>query len=57
MPGTRRDYQEALSWYSKAAKQEHLGAQNNIGLMHEKGRGVSVDYNEAIKWYTMAAKK
>jgi uncharacterized protein len=49
--------------YAKAAKllkplAEHgdAGAQTNLGLMYDQGKGVPRDYKEAVKWFRLAAK-
>ena len=52
------DYAAALQWYIKAA--EARGdplAQNNIGEMYTKGRGVAVDHAAAVGWFERAAKQ
>ena len=43
----RGDYLAAISFYKKAAEQEHAGAQYNIGGMYHQGRGVTQDYVRA----------
>ncbi|KAF9078941.1 hypothetical protein BGX23_005645, partial [Mortierella sp. AD031] len=40
-----------------AAAQGHAGAQSNIGVLYEEGRGVSRDYKAAMDWYTKAAEQ
>ena len=52
-----KDYPEALRWYHEAAEQGHAGAQNNLGLMYDEGRGVTQDYAEAVHWYCKAAEQ
>ena len=54
-----RDYQEAVKWCYKAAKQGNEKAQVKLGLMHYYGDGESVprDYIEAEKWFQRAAKQ
>ena len=52
-----QDYAEAVQWYSKAAEKGHVGAQNNLGWMYERGRGLTHDYAEAVKWYRKAAEQ
>jgi len=52
--GVPQDYAEAARWYRKAADQGGADAQNRLGLMYEKGRGVP-DYAEAVRWYRKAA--
>ena len=41
----------------KAAEQEHVHAQNNLGLMYHQGEGVQQDSKEALKWWRKAAKQ
>ena len=50
-----QDYAEAAKWYRVAADNNVDGAQNNLGLLYEHGRGVPQDYAEAMKWYLKAA--
>ena len=44
-----------MKWYRKAANQGDADAQNNLGLMYNKGQGVMEDYVEAYKWYSLSA--
>lgn len=44
-----------MHWFRKAAEQEHLWAQHNLGVLYEKGKGVKPDLAEAYKWYNLAA--
>lgn len=46
-----------LTDISNAAKQGDVEAQNNLGLMYVKGKGVPQDYAEAAKWFRKAAEK
>ena len=39
----------------KDAESGDAEAQNNLGVMYNKGLGVSEDYAEAVKWYRLAA--
>jgi TPR repeat protein len=48
-------YAEAMQWYRKVADQGSRVAQVNIGVMYEKGHGVTQNYTEAMKWYRKAA--
>lgn len=50
-----RDPNEALKWYSLAAKQGHAGAQQSLGRMYENGNVVAQDYQKAMEWYLLAA--
>lgn len=49
------EYNEALKWYRKAAKQGHVKAQTCLGICYDFGYGVKQNYRNAIKWYTKAA--
>lgn len=49
-------YEDAISWYRKAAEQGHGGAESRIGDFYEKGWGVKKDYKLAFQWYRKAAK-
>ena len=44
-----------MRWYRAAAAQGHAEAQNNLGSMYERGRGVRSDLQEAARWYRKAA--
>lgn len=64
-------YEEAVSWYTKAAKPNpdaknsykkgYAPAQNNLGEMYESGKGVDAKFTEterwkkAVEWYEKAA--
>jgi len=41
--------------FSKAADQDDVAAQSNLGFICENGLGVRSDYIEAYKWLTLAA--
>ena len=43
--GVPQDDAEAVKWFSLAAEQGHVDAQNNLGVMYDNGEGVS--QNEA----------
>ena len=49
------DYGAAAREFGKAARQGHLDAQANLGVLFELGRGVKRDHSEAAFWYRMAA--
>ena len=48
-----QDYEAILH----AAEQGNALAQNNLGFMYSKGRGVPQDYAEAVRWYRLAAEQ
>ena len=47
------DFRETL----QAAERGDAQAQFNLGVMYDKGRGVSQDDAEAFKWYRQAAER
>ncbi|WP_162853260.1 tetratricopeptide repeat protein [Ursidibacter arcticus] len=40
--GVAQNHAKAIEWYSKAAKQEHAGALNNLGVL--KANGYPVEF-------------
>ncbi len=46
-----------MKWYRRAAEQDHVDAQYNLGFMYANGEGVPPDYAEAAKWYRRAAEQ
>lgn len=53
----RGDYGTALKEFRPLAQQGNAAAQSNLGVMYEKGQGVSQDYKEAARWYRDAAEQ
>jgi TPR repeat protein len=51
----RRDFAAAIRWFKRAADQGFPNAQHNMGLLYERGDGVSRDSREALRWYRKAA--
>jgi len=51
----KRSYDVAFKEWFPLAEAGDPAAQNNIGFMYRKGRGVPPDEVEAIKWYRRAA--
>ena len=47
--------QKAVEWYRKAAEQGDASAQNNLGWMYQKGRGVEQNLSKAREWCQKAA--
>jgi TPR repeat protein len=45
---------EAMKWYRLAAEQGYAEAQNNIGSMYKKGKGVLQDNVLVHIWYNIA---
>lgn len=54
---TEQNYEEALSWFEKAAEQGSSDAQYITGYMYQHGEGTAQNYSNAFKWYTQAALK
>jgi TPR repeat protein len=52
--GITQDYEQAISWYVKAAEQENVKAQFSLGLMYAKGQAIQ-DYKQAVYWFEKAA--
>jgi hypothetical protein len=55
--GVPQDFNEARSWYSKAANQGYTDAEYNLGILYHNGDGVTKDHREAARWYRLAAEK
>jgi|TARA_B100001971_G_scaffold29829_1_gene24202 TPR repeat protein len=53
--GVKKNFNEAMKWFTKAAAQENFKAQYNLGILCEKGEGVIENDKEAVKWFTKAA--
>ena len=53
--GIHPDYDMAVRWYTVAALHGHPGAQNNLGVLYLKGKGVPQDYAESTRWYRLSA--
>ena len=51
----RGDYATALRKLKPLAENGVAIAQNNLGVMYDKGKGVPQDYKEALRWYRLAA--
>ncbi|SFV68144.1 hypothetical protein MNB_SM-4-1351 [hydrothermal vent metagenome] len=45
----------SFTLYQKAANQRNAAAQYNLGIMYEKGQGVTQSYVKAAKFYQKAA--
>ena len=51
----RQDDSKAFYWYQFAAEHGLVGAQYNLGLMYDTGKGVPQDDVQAYLWFTLAA--
>ncbi|CAM3976596.1 tetratricopeptide repeat protein [Psychrobacter arenosus] len=52
--GVAKDMSKAFKWYRKAAEQDYVQAQYNLGVMYEHGKGVRKDKAKALEWYSKA---
>jgi hypothetical protein len=52
--GTEINKSRALELYEIAAKKNHKMAQNNLGLLYEKGEEVEKDLEKAFYWFNRA---
>ena len=52
-----RNPREAATWYRKAARGGHAGAQLRLGTMHTTGKGLPVDLVKAYAWLNVAARQ
>ena len=50
-----KDYQQAVYWFTEAAKQRNAEAMNYLGICFANGRGVAQDYGKAASWYLKAS--
>jgi TPR repeat protein len=55
--GVPQDHAEAVKWLRKAAEQDFVKAQYNLGGMYNSGQGVPQDHAAAAKWYRKAAEQ
>ena len=62
--GVDQDYDEAIIWFTNAARQGNATARtnlcivyNHLGWMYAKGVGVEQDYGLAFDWFTKAAEQ
>jgi TPR repeat protein len=53
----KRDGEQALQWFLKAAQKGNVTAMNMVGRCHENGWGTEIDYFAAANWYRQAARK
>ncbi len=53
----RGDHATALREWRPLAEQGHAEAQYNLGVMYDRGLGMTQDYAEAARWYRKAAEQ
>lgn len=54
--GIQQNYQQAINWYTTAAKQNIAPAQLNLAMMYIRGEGVQPNAQQARYWLEKAAK-
>lgn len=54
--GITQNYQQAIQWYTTAAKQDIAPAQLNLAMMYIRGEGVQPNAQQARYWLEKAAK-
>lgn len=54
--GIAQNYQQAIQWYTTAAKQDIAPAQLNLAMMYIRGEGVKPNAQQARYWLEKAAK-
>jgi len=52
-----KDYKEAFTIAEAAAKKGDARAMAMLGVLYQKGLGVTADLNKAVDWYADAAEK
>jgi hypothetical protein len=55
--GVPQSTSEAANWFRRAAEQDYMLAQHNLGAMYGSGQGVKRDYVQAYKWLNICAAK
>ena len=53
--GVSKNYQTAVTWYTKSAQHGNVDAQYSLGVIYYHGLGILENYKEAFKWYRRAA--
>ena len=51
----KKQYEEAVMYYQKAAIQGDARAQNNLAICYNRGEGVAKDMGKAVQWYRKSA--
>ena len=54
--GLQQNFQQAIQWYTTAAKQDIAPAQLNLAMMYIRGEGVQPNAQQARYWLEKAAK-
>jgi len=54
---SKNDCDDEFIRVKSLAEQGDANAQNELGIMYEKGKGVAKNYTESWKWYSLAIKQ
>ena len=52
--GVKKNLTQAVVWYTSAANQGHLHAQNNLGVIYQT---ILKDDKQALRWFQAAAEQ
>lgn len=55
--GNKTDDEDQFMETKSLAEQGDANAQNDLGILYEKGKGVAKNYTEAWKWYSQAIRQ
>ncbi len=55
--GVMQDYAEALTWFQRAANEDHAASQAALGMMFLQGQGVAANPLTARQWLLKAARQ
>ncbi|MCP4356086.1 MAG: sel1 repeat family protein [Proteobacteria bacterium] len=53
----KQNYENALKWFEKAYRQEHVDSTYFLGIMYLKAQGTEQNYNRAIGYFKLAGNK
>ncbi len=53
--GVPQDYEKAIHWYSKSAKDDNKDSARNLAWLYEDGKGTNIDKESAFYWMSKAA--
>ena len=53
--GVTKDYKKAFEYFKKAAEQNWVDGQLQLGNMYYNGLGVAPDYKMAVKYFNLAS--
>lgn len=53
--GMKQDFQQAITWYTRASQKGFIPAQYRLATLYERGLGMPADITRAKVWYRRAA--